>query len=803
MTGILGDLRHGIRQLGRARAYSVPAVAGLALGIAATTAVFSIVHATLLRPTGVASPERVVTLWETDPRRGQKQVEVSFADLQQWRKETTVFENVALASSVNLDVPLFDGPAQQVDATTVSGSFFTLLGAKAVRGRLLSEEDDQPGAPLRIAISHRLWRTRYAADPNIVGRVVWNGGSSGTIVGVIQPEFDFPRDVDVFYALQASWPDVGRQSDVRVFRAVARLRKGITVEAATTRLNRTAAQTAQTRPVAAAEYGALVTPLVDEVYGEAKRGLSLLLAAVVLVLLIASANAANLLLARATARNRELALRSVLGARRGRLVLLLLAESAALGGMAAVLGILLAQFLIEGIARFAPAQVPFVDQVAMDTPVLLFGIAISFATVLFFGLGPALAASRRDPNEALRAGGRTASAGRSHTQTLRTLMACEVALSLVLLVGAALLIRSFVALAGVDPGFKAQNILSFRVTTAGSSQETRKKLYGEVLDGVRSLPGVISAGAVLIRPLSGLVGWDTTYIVDGQTAEDAKANPNGNYEAISPDYFRTMGTRLIEGRDFGATDGATSQGVVIVDGSTAQRHWPGRSPIGQRIRLGGNPKARSFTVVGVVSDVRYREWRASEPDIYVPYTQRAQHRTDFVVKTSGDPAALAEVIRRKVLAIHPEQPISNVITMDRLVDRTLSGSRFVTMILALLSIGALGLAAIGIYGVLSYSVALRTPELGIRMALGSTPAQILGLIASAGLRTAFYGAAGGLAVAVILIRVLSSLLYGVTLADPLAWAAALFALCIAALIACALPAWRASQLDPATVLSAE
>jgi putative ABC transport system permease protein len=804
MTGILGDLRHGMRQLTQARGFSVPAVAGLALGIAATTAVFSIVHATLLRSSGVTDAGRVVALWETEPQRGQKQVEVCYADLQDWRKETGLFENVAIASSVNLDVPLFDGEPQQVDATTVSGAFFSLLGTKAAMGRLLTEEDDRPGAPLRLVISHRLWRTRYGADPNVVGRSVRTSGASGVIAGVLPPEFDFPRGVDVFFALEASWPDVAKQPYLRVFRAVARLRDGVPAETARTRLNMLASQSAQTRRAAdAATSGVLVTPLIDEVYGPAKQGVSLLLAAVLLVLLIGCANTANLLMARATARNRELALRSVLGAQRGRVVLLLLAESAVLSGAAAAAGMGLARVLIRVIARFAPAEVPHIDEVALDAPVLLFGIGISFLTVLLFGLGPALAASRRDPNDALRPAGRGSAGDRGHTRTLRTLMATEVALSVVLLIGAALLIRSFTALASIDPGFNAQNILTFRVTTNSGAQDARRKLYGEVLESVRTMPGVISAGAVLIRPLSGLVGWDTTYTVEGQSPEAAKGNPNGNYEAISPDYFRTMGIRFLEGRDFRTADVEVAPGVVIINAGTARRHWPGRSAIGRRIRLNPDPKAPWLTVAGVVSDVRYREWQSAQPDFYVPYTQRAQHRTDFVVKTAGDPEALAEAVRRKVLAIDPQQPISNVTTMERLVDRAISGSRFVAMVLTLLSACALGLAAIGIYGVLSYAVALRTWEIGIRIALGSTPGQVLGLIAASGMRTAMYGAAAGIAAAIALVRVLSSLVYGVGLSDPAAWASAVCALFAAAMAACVVPARRAAKVDPARVLAAE
>jgi predicted permease len=637
----------------------------------------------------------------------------------------------------------------------------------------------------------------------VLGRQVRSGGSSATIVGVVQPEFDFPRDVDVFVPLRAAWPEVGKQRYFRIFRAVALLAPGVTPEMAQAFMNSSARTIASTRPGGASTYGVLVTPFLDEIYGPARRAVWILMAAVVLVLLISCANAANLLLARATVRSRELALRTVLGAERGRLVLLLLTEAAVLGVLAAAAGIVLARVLIAGIAQIAPAEVPRVDQVELNLPVVLFGIGTAVATLLAFGLTPALLASRRNPSEALRQGGRTASADRLHTRALKTLMTAEVALSLILLVGAGLLIRGFQRLASIDPGFQAQNVLTFRITTNTGSQEKRRQLYGEVLERVRRLPGVESAAAVLIRPLSGLIGWDNVYTIEGQSPEQQKANPNGNYEAISPDYFRTMGIRLLAGRDFRAADTESAPGVVIINAGTARRHWTEANAVGRRIRLSADPKSPWLTVVGVVSDVRYREWEAARPDFYIPYTQRAQHRTDFVVKTSGDAAALAPVIRRIVFDIDPAQPISSVTTMERLVERTLSGSRFTTLVLSVLAACALGLAALGVYGVLSYAVAQRTAEIGIRMAVGATPGSIIRLVTGEGMRVTAVGIAGGLLAAAALTRVVSSVIYGVALSDPVAWTGGFTVLVVTAAIACAIPAVRAAGANPVRALAEE
>ncbi|MDZ4800557.1 MAG: FtsX-like permease family protein [Bryobacteraceae bacterium] len=384
-----------------------------------------------------------------------------------------------------------------------------------------------------------MWQSRFGGDPQIIGRKIRNGGDVGTVIGVTSPDFDFPRDVDLFVPLRAAWPTVEQQPNFRVFRAVGKLRPGVSVEAAQTRLSVLAAQASRDRKGSSETAGVLVTALPDEIFGPARLAVLILLGAVFVVLLIACANVANLLLARGTARARELALRSVLGAGRARVVSLLLTESLLIAVAAAGIGFVLASAGVRMLAGLAPPEIPRLDEIALNGPVLLFGIAVSLGTVLLFGLGPALAAARRDPAEALRQGGRSQSAGRGTVHVRQWLTAAQVAFSVALLIGAGLLIRSFQSLSSVDPGFRADNILTFRITTNTGSQEKRRNLYNGVLERMRALPGVVSAGAVLLRPLSGIVGWDAVYTVEGQTPEVAASNPNGNYEAVSPQYFST------------------------------------------------------------------------------------------------------------------------------------------------------------------------------------------------------------------------------------------------------------------------
>ena len=798
MNGLLRLLR----RLRHAPGFTLPIVAGLALAVGVSTAVFSVFSAMLIRSLGFDDPRRLVALWRADEAHGQKSVELSYRDLLEWGKAGDVLEGMSLASSVNLDLTLYVGDRpEQVDSTTVSGSYFRVLGARPFAGRLLTEDDDKPGAPARAVLSYRLWRNRFGGDFKIIGRQLRVSGGEVTVVGVARPEFDFPRDVAIWLPLHAAWPGVEQNAELGVFRAVARLKPGIPVERARARLEAVARSMGGLRPLSGDWHAVLVTPVLDEIYGAARPAIWILLGAVVVVLLIACANAANLLLNRAAERSHELAIRTALGASRRQLARLFVSESVALAAVAGALGLFLAALGTRVLTALAPADVPRIAEAALDPPVLVFGLCVTILTVLLFGAGPALLASRRDPNEALQRTGRRSIGSAYHSRLRRLLLALEGGLSALLLVGAGTLVHSFANLAAVNPGFAPQRILTFRITTEEPKQERRRALYSEVLTRVRSLPGVQSAGAVLIRPLSGAVGWDTVYSVEGQPAGQPNPNPNGNYESISPDYFGTMGIALLAGRDFTAADSATAPGVAIIDENTARRHWPHGGAVGKRIRLGSNAQAPWLTVVGVAAAVRYREWQAAWPDFYVPFTQRAQHRSDFVVKTSGDPWKLASAVRSEVFAIDKNQPISEVTTMEALVDRTLSGSRFNGVIVSVLAFCALLLAAVGIYAVLSYAVTQRRPEIGVRMAMGATPADVARQIGRELAGSALLGAISGLVAAVWLRGFLAKLVFGVSDIDPVAYVFATITLALVTIAASIVPAWRAARTDPARALS--
>lgn len=769
----------------RRPALAIPAIAGLIVGIGASTAVFSAFRAIEFESMGLRDPARLAAIWLQDVPHNHPQVELSYGD---WRPLHNVAD-VALASSVNLDFTIYrDGRPEHIDGSTVSGNFFSVLGAKPLAGRFLEPADDQPGAPVRLVLSYQTFQSRFAGDYRIIGQQIRFADSTATVVGIARPEFDFPRDTSVWLPLRVASPNIEQSMWLGVFRSVARLAPGLSLAETQSRLDAALRQDTS-RPATEPVYTTQVKPIRDEAYGLARPAIAILMAAVLLLMLIACANAANLLLAMHAERRAELAMRVALGASRLRIVRLLLSESATIAAISGAGGLLLARAAIAAFQKFAPPEMPGVDRIALEWPVATFAIALTAITLFLFSLGPALLASQID----LRT-------SRTHVQKrLRHFaIAAEVALSAMLVCGAGLLVKSFENLAAVDPGFHSDNILTFRITTELSDQRARKAVYTQVLDRVRALPGVESAGAILLRPLSGTVGWDTIYRTEDQPS-DQKANPSGNYEAISPDYFRAMRIPLIEGRDFSTNDNETAPGVVIINRSTAQRHWHNQSAIGRRLRLGG-PKQPWLTVVGVVADVRYREWETAHPDFYIPYLQRAQHRSDFVIRTQGDPWKLAAAVRQAVFDVDKNQPISNVTTLEALVGRALARARFTAGLLVIVALCAGALAAIGIYGLLAYSVRQRTREIGVRSALGAKPQQVATLITIDVIRFVAAGLAAGIAGSLLTANLVRSQFYGVSAYDAPTYVLTIAVLSLISVAAAAGPAWRAASIDPASAL---
>ena len=585
-----------------------------------------------------------------------------------------------------------------------------------------------------------------------------------TIIGVMRHDFDFPRDVDVWIPLLAGFPGAPQQKNLRVFRAIARLRDGVSVDKARAEMDVIARRLDETKQ----GYTVAITPMIDAVFGNARAALWILMAAVLLVLVVACLNVGNLLLARGVVREREMAIRAALGASRARLIRQLLIESLMLAVLGTTLGFLLLELALRAVAIFAPADVPRIDEVSITPLIMAVTVALAFTTTLLVRGRPGAAGIATRFGRSLKETTLSATPSVRRVRLRNALVVAEVALSVLLACGAGLLVRSFRELSALDPGFDSNRVLTFRVTlnSKWQTQEKRREFYGGVIEKVSALPGVESTAAVLLRPLSGAVGWDNPFTVEGQSPEQQASNPNANYEAISPGYFRTMRIPLICGRDFTSTDAEKAQGVVIVNESLARKHWGTTGAIGRRLKLGksGGPQPW-LTVVGVAKDVRYREWEALRSDIYIPYTQRAQHRSDFVVRTATDPGGLIAAVRSTIRSIDPDQAISNVTTMESLVDSALARARFSMMLLTVFAVCALVLASIGVYGLVSYFVAQRRGEIGIRMALGATVRNIVGLVVQEGFMMVGAGVVIGVAASLALMRMLGTLLYGVDATD--------------------------------------
>jgi putative ABC transport system permease protein len=805
---MLHDIRYGIRTLLRNSGVTAIALFALAIGIGAASALYSIVDAVLFRSIAIDEPERVVMIWENDLARGHGEVEVSYPDFEDWRRSSHLFSEMAVLPSVNLEMTLTGDGAepQQVQVTSVTERFFPLLGVRAGLGRLLLPADYHADAAPVAVISSRLWRERFGSSAGAVGRSIVIEGQPLTIIGVMPSAFDFPKDIDVWTPLAQADSGWTRSRGARVLMGIGRLKPDVSIESASREMNDIAQGLASAYPAENKGLGITLIPLLDTIFGNTRIALAVLSVAVVVVLLIACVNVANLLLARGLARRRELAVRMALGSSRGRLVRQLLTESLLLALASGTCGVVLASFGLDLLMVLAPADIPRISQVEVDGGVVAFALAVSCATAFIFGVAPALDSSGFDLNETLK-GGAARSGTPRHRRLRGLLVVGEIALAVVLMVGAGLLAQSFGALSRIDPGFDPAHVLTVRVPLVKSRYADRASqlAFFESLRGrLAAVPGVESVAAVLMRPLSGTVGWDSPFTVEGESRERKGGNSYSNYEAISPGYFRTMEIPLVEGRDFTDADRKGSEGVAIVSRTMARRYWPGRSAVGGRLKFGDpDSPAPWLTVVGVAGDVRYREWDTARPDIYIPYLQRCEYRSDFVIRTAPDPMSLAGAVRREVYAIDKEQAVTGVTTMERLVDGALARPRFNTLLMAIFAALALLLAALGVYGVMAHAVSQQTREIGIRVALGAPARSVMRLIIARGMALAGIGLLLGLAGAAAAGRLLSGLLFGVGPADPATYAAAGGVLLVVSLLACWIPARRVLGVDPVVALRHE
>jgi putative ABC transport system permease protein len=809
--GMLGDLkqdlRYGVRTLWKNKSFTAIAVVALALGIGANSAIFSVVNTVLLRPLPYREPERLVMVWEDNSKIGYPRDTPAAANYIDWRDQSTVFEGMAATADRSFNLT-GAGEPERFDGKRVSANFFSLLGVEPQLGRAFLPEEDAPGANRVVVLSHGLWQRRFGSDPSLVGKTVTLNGEGYTVVGVMPQGFQFmSQDVSMWVPMAFTQQQAASRGN-HYLEVFARLKPGVSVERAQAEMSTIAARLQQQYPDQNTDLGATVVPLHEEVVGNIKPALLVLLGAVGFVLLVACANVANLLLARAAVRQKEIALRTALGASRLRLVRQFLTESVLLAALGGLVGLLLSVWGVTLLKSFIPPTISQVKAISVDARVLGFTVLVTLLSGLVFGLVPALQASRFNLNETLKEGGRDAAASRGGNRVRGLLVVAEVAVSLVLLVGAGLLINSFMRLRSVDPGFRTDNLLTMSVVLPPQKypdQARRTAFYTEMIRRVEALPGVRSAGVTNWIPLVSQ-GDSIGVTIEGQPAPTGKPHIIVT-RVVSPHYFDAMGIRLLEGRVFdGGRDRVDSPCVVVVGESVARKYWPGESALGKRLSP-GTPESDAdwCQVVGVVKDVRQMDLAAEpKPQMYFTYEQAdifaPRH---LVVSTEGNPLALAGAVRKTVWDVDRDQPVSNVNTMEGVLSESIARQRFSTLLLGVFAGVALVLAAVGIYGVMSYTMAQRTREIGIRMALGAQKWDVLKLAVGQGLKLVAVGVGLGLAGALALTRVMSSLLFGVSATDPATLATISLVLVAVALLASYIPARRASRVDPLIALRYE
>jgi putative ABC transport system permease protein len=829
MGSFFHDLRYAARVLLKRPGFALIAVLTLALGIGANTAIFSVVQAVLLRPLPFKEQERLVVAWKSEATTNHSFVELSIPESNEWRSQSQLFEHLAaMTTSVYGFGYTLRGRGEpvQIRSARVSAEFFPVLGVKPILGRAFTTDEDRPGAAGVTVISHRLWRNRFNADPGLIGQMIKlnDGGTQAsleavatpnpagqaitlkdagfTVVGVMPPEFEFPRGIDLWVPLSATSGKALVESRIGFLQVIGRLKPSVTLEQAHAELDaiikRVAAQYPETK---ASDERSVIKPLATHIFGDARPALYLLLAATALLLLIACANIANLLLASATARRREMAVRAALGAGRSLLVRQLLSESLVLAVAGGGLGILLAFWLIDLFSGFIPADIPRIEAVEIDLPALLFTCGIALLSAFVCGLAPAFIASKVNLSDALNAGGGRVWGERRGNRLRSALVVAQIAVTLMLLIGAGLASRSLLNLQQVDLGFDPRNVLTFQLQLHGDKYpnvEKTRDYFHQLLERLAAQPGVVAAGAALIRPLEGPIGVNARFLAEGQLPDEVTRNAVLNCEYITPHYLRSIGIPLTAGREFTEQDdGRAPQAVIISETMARSIFAPGVDPIGKRIKIGGQGWC---TIVGIAGDARLRDLKEFRWNVYLPYRQSSYPLAYVTVRTDSDPTPFIAMARREVAALDPEQGIMSVMTMEQRVSTALARPRFNALLLNLLSILAAALAVVGIYGVISYSVMQRRHEIGIRIALGARSGNVLRLVVGQGMVLVVTGIGAGVVGAFALTRLMAGLLYGVSATDPATFGGVALLLTIVALAACYLPARRATKVDPMIAL---
>jgi putative ABC transport system permease protein len=798
MDALLQDIRLAVRQLVTHPGFTAVAVATLGLGIGATSAILSVVNGVLLRPLPYEQPERLVRIFETPPDRPDELRSVAMPTLAGWSAGVHRFDAIALYGPTELDLGGDQGRPEQLSGVTVSAAFFDVLRVRPALGRSFTPEEQQPGGPRVVILADGLWRRRFGADGGVIGRTLSMGGDPFTIIGVMPPGFGYPAGAEFWTstALDAEFNERG----ARHLSAIARLSAGSSLEAATADLRAAERHLAEQYPANYEGYGVLVMPLLDRIVGPVRRALFVLLAAVGVVFLVACANVANLVLARAAGRVRELAVRTALGASRLRLARQLAVEHLGLGLAGGAVGVGIAYWGIEALRVVGSDRIPRWEAVAIDARVLTVALALAILTGLTMGLFPLVQAARSDVQVALRAGGRSLTAGARQHRVLNALVVAQTALALTLLASAGLLIRSFLRLAAVDPGVRTTDVLTFHVGLPPAKLGDRTAItafYRSLRERLAAIPGVVSVATASRLPLSG-DDHSSSFLLEGEVATPGRQH-SAQDRAVSPAYFRTLGIPL-RGREFSEADRAGGPPVVIINQTFARRFFPGTDPIGRHftpIRAGGVPRE----IIGVAGDARQFGLDLDpEPEYYLPHAQDPWPWLYVAVHSAVPTAALLPALERAVWSLDPDMPVTAVRTMDQLRSTSVAQRRFNLVLLGVFAAVALLLACLGTYGVMAYAVTERTHEVGIRLALGARRADVLRLVLGRGLRLAAAGIALGLIGALAASRGLGSLLYGISATDPLTLAAAVIALAGAAVLASFLPARRAARVDPLIAL---
>jgi putative ABC transport system permease protein len=794
------DVRYGWRLLVHQPGFTAAAILTLGLGIGANTALFSVIHAVLLKPLPYADADRIMMVWSNNLSKGWDSFAVSCPDFLDWKQRSTTFERLVALREQSLALT-GEGEPERLDGLLASAGFFELSGVRPRLGRGFRPEEYEEGKNRVVVLNHAFWKRHFAASPEALRETLLLNGEAHAVVGVLPEGIRIPTGAELLAPLAFS-PEQMSHRGSRSFVVMGKLKPGATAESAQQEISAISADLAKQYPDSDTGWGAAVHPLYDEVVGEVRPALVALFAAVGFVLLIACGNVTNLLLAHGSSRQKEIALRAAVGAGQGRLVRQLLTESVLLALGGGGLGLLLGGWGIDLLRVLKPASLPRIQELGMNSTVLLFTLGLSLLTGLIVGVTPAFLISRSNLHDVLKEGGRGPSRLR---QRLRgALVVSQVALSLVLLVGAGLQIRSFMRLMVVDPGFDATNALTFRVSLPQQKYapgEARSDFYRRALESVRALPGVKAAAGVNPLPFG---GDDLIYSVEVEgRPSPAGQNPSANWYSISPDYLRTMGIPIVKGRGFTDRDARGAPRVALINETMARKVFPGEDPIGQRISMGVDPESMR-EIVGVVRDVKhYGLESGTTMQMYEPFLQNPSGGMTFVLRAGSNPGSLAPAARRAVFALDADLPVFQVQTLESLISDSFAQRRFNTVLIGLFALVALVLAAVGIYGVVAYSVAQRTQELGVRMALGAQRSHIFGMVLRQAMGLVTSGVIAGLAGAALLIRFIAHLLYGIGPFDAMTFSMTPLIVAAVALLAAYLPARRATRVDPAVALRCE